>query len=352
MSPTDKPMTCTTAARLRVAALTQGMRVPSTRFRVEQHIEDLSRLGIDVDHQPARHGAYPPDGTLQRVGWLPRAVADAARRAWRANDADVCLLQRELVSTLHTAERLIRRPVVLDVDDAVFLHKRGRLVDSIARRAALIICGNSFLADHFSALGSVAILPTAVDASRFVPADAGTTRPVIGWSGSSSGFTYLESIQEPLRIVLERFPDAIFSVIADRAPALPMLPAKQLRFTRWQAETEVQGLQSFTIGIMPLSDTPWSRGKCSFKMLTYMAVGIPVVVSPVGMNREVLALGECGLAALGVDGWVDALTDLLRAQQRSLEMGSVGRRIVESHFSRDVVAPQLAGLLRQVGPSR
>jgi glycosyltransferase involved in cell wall biosynthesis len=352
MSLTGKPMTCTTAARLRVAALTQGVRVPSTRFRVEQHIEDLSRLGIDVDHLPARYGAYPPDGTLQRVGWIPRAVADAAQRAWRANDADVCLLQRELVSTLHTAEHLIRRPVVFDVDDAVFLHKRGRLVDAIAQRAALIICGNSFLADHFSALGSVVILPTAVDSSCFVPAAAGTARPVIGWSGSSSGFSYLESIQEPLRIVLERFPEAVFSVIADRAPELPMLPAKQLRFTRWQAETEVQGLQSFTIGIMPLSDTPWSRGKCSFKMLTYMAVGIPVVVSPVGMNREVLALGECGLAAGSVDDWVDALTALLRDQNRSIAMGAIGRRIVESHFSRHVVAPQLADLLRHVGQSR
>lgn len=352
MSPIDKPTVSTTGERLRVAALTQGAHVPSTRFRVEQHIDRLSRLGIDVDHQPAKFGAYPPVGTLRRIGWLPRSVLDAARRAWWANGADVCLLQRTLVSTLHTAERLIRRPLVFDVDDAVFLHQRGRLIDSIAQRAALIICGNSFLADHFSALGSVAILPTAVDTSRFVPAASGTLRSVIGWSGSSSGFPYLESIQEPLRIVLQRFPKAVFSVIADRPPSLPLLPANQLRFTRWQAETEVQDLQSFTIGLMPLSDTPWSRGKCSFKMLTYMAVGTPVIVSPVGMNREVLALGGCGLAAESADDWVDALTALLRDQDRSVAMGAIGRRIVESHFSSDIVAPQLASLLRHVDQAR
>ncbi len=112
------------------------------------------------------------------------------------------------------------------------------------------------------------------------------------------------------------------------------------------------GLQSFAVGIMPLSDTPWSRGKCSFKMLTYMAAGLPVVVSPVGMNREVLALGDCGFAATSRDDWVDALSIVLREQERSRAMGAIGRRIVENHFSRDVIAPRLAMLLQRVGESR
>lgn len=332
--------------RLRVAALTQGLNQPSSRFRLEQHIDALSRMNIDIVHQPARHGAYPPVGSLQRLGWLPRAITDAAFRAWRANDSDVCLLQRELVSTLYTAERFIRRPIIFDIDDAVFLHRRGNAIDSIARNSRLIICGNSFLADHFSAMGHVAILPTAVDTSYFVPTHRKVSKPIIGWSGSSSGFGYLESIQEPLRIILTRFPEVQFSVISDRPPVLPRLPAEQLHFTRWNAETEVQELQSFTIGIMPLTDTPWSRGKCSFKMLTYMAIGIPVVVSPVGMNREVLSLGNCGLAAASTDDWVDTLTALLLDREKSISMGAVGRHIVESHFSRNVIAPQLANLLQ------
>lgn len=348
MSMINVAISSAKAPYLRVAALTQGIHVPSTRFRVEQHINALSLLGIDIDHEPARHGAYPPGNKLGRLSWLPRAVADASLRVLHANKSDVCLLQRELVSTLHTAERMIKRPFVFDVDDAIFLHKRGRSIDAIAKNARLIICGNSFLADHFSSTGAVEILPTAVDTSRFVPAPDSTTRPVIGWSGSSSGFAYLESIQEPLRIVLERFPDAVFSVIADRPPTLPELPAEQLRFTQWNEDTEVQGLQTFTVGVMPLSDMPWSRGKCSFKMLTYMAVGVPVVVSPVGMNGEVLAMGDCGLAAISSDDWVDSLTTLLLDQDRSAEMGKAGRRIVELHYSRDVIAPRLAELLQSV----
>ena len=347
MSLISTPLFQAAASRLRVAALTQGLNQPSSRFRLEQHIDALSKMNIDVINHPAQHGAYPPVGMFRRVGWLPRAITDAALRAWRANNSDVCLLQRELVSTLHTAERLIRRPIIFDVDDAIFLHNRGRAIDSIARSARLIICGNSFLADHFSTLGHVAILPTAVDTSRFIPTNLKSARPIIGWSGSSSGFGFLESIQEPLRIVLRRFPDVHFSIISDRPPVLPKLPPKQLHFTRWNAETEVQALQSFTVGIMPLTDTPWSRGKCSFKMLTYMAVGIPVVVSPVGMNCEVLSLGDCGLAAASTDDWVDTLTTLLGDRERSSSMGAVGRRIVESYFSRDVIAPQLAALLHQ-----
>lgn len=342
----------TSVSRLQVAALTQGTRVPSTRFRVVQHIDALAKLGLETVHLTARYSAYPPTGSLKRVGWLPMAMADAARRALQANDADVCLLQRELVSTLHTAEPLIRSPIAFDVDDAIFLHRRGQALDVIAKRAALVICGNSFLADHYSRLGEVHILPTAVDTSRFIPAQASPDRPVIGWSGSSSGFGYLESIQDALRIILERFPTAVFSVVADRPPHLPALPNAQVRFTPWRADTEVQELQSFTVGIMPLSDTPWSRGKCSFKMLTYMAVGLPVVVSPVGMNFEVIALGDCGLAATSRDDWVDALSVVLGESARSRAMGSIGRRIVETHFSQDVIAPRLAMLLRRASQSR
>ena len=332
-------------SRVRVAALTQGTFVPSTRFRVEQHIDNLALHGVEINHIPAKFGAYPPVGMLRRIEWLPRALADSTLRSLQANDADLCLLQRELISTLYTAERIIRKPIVLDVDDAVFLHKRGRSIDEISKRASLIICGNTFLAEHFSKFGTVEVLPTAVDASRFVPMTIPRERPVIGWSGTSSGFKYLESIQEPLRIVLQRFPDAVLSIVADRPPALTSIPEEQLIFTRWSPANEVQVLQSFSVGIMPLNDTPWSRGKCSFKMLTYMAVGVPVVASPVGMNREVLALGDCGLSATNTDDWVDVLVALLRDRDRSTRMGMTGRRIVESHYSREVITPRLANLL-------
>lgn len=331
----------------RVAALTQGASVPSARFRVEQYLSRLAALGIEMKPLWSRPGAYPPPSLASRLAWLPAAVCDATIRAIAANRYDVCLLQRELVSTLITAEPLIRCPLVFDVDDAIFLGARGRYSDLIAKRAAITICGNSFLAEHYAELSRVVILPTAVDTLRFVPGITDqSSPPVIGWSGSSSGFKYLYAIEDALRIVLHTHPHAILRIVADQAPCFQSLPVDRVEFELWSPDTEVAALQNFTVGLMPLEDSLWARGKCSFKMLTYMAVGIPVIVSPVGMNNEVLALGDCGFAARNCDQWVDAVSACLKDQNIAQSMGLVGRRIIEEKFSQRVIAPLLAAILK------
>lgn len=262
--------------------------------------------------------------------------------------ADVCFLQRELISTLVTFEPLIRPPFVFDVDDAIFLGPRGRWTDGIARRARITICGNGFLAEHYERLGPVAVLPTAVDTDRFAPAASPPSgSPVIGWSGSSSGFAYLYRIEQALRQVLARHPGATLRIVADRPPQFTSLPLAQVKFDPWSPATEAAAVQGFSIGLMPLEDSPWARGKCSFKMLTYMAAGVPVVVSPVGMNAEVLALGGCGHGPRTEAEWVDAIDDLLRHPERAAAMGATGRRLAEQHYSLHVVAPRLGALLRQ-----
>lgn len=331
-----------------VVALTQGVQVPSARFRVLQHLDTLKRAGLVVHHLPARYGAYPPLSRSERLRWLPAAIADAIFRALQARHGDICFLQRELVSTLQTAEPLIRRPLVFDVDDAIFLHPRGRLSDRIARRAALIICGNRFLAEHYAPLAPVTILPTAVDTDRFTPAERPTGPPIIGWSGSSSGFPYLQAIEDALRATLERHPTSRLHIVADAPPPFTRLPADRVDFIRWSPDIEVQALRRLSVGLMPLVDDPWARGKCSFKMLTYMSVGIPVVVSPVGMNSEVLAHGRCGFSARTSEEWVDAMSALIVNRDAGTEMGEIGRRIAEEHYSHRVIGPRLAQILKGV----
>jgi len=118
---------------------------------------------------------------------------------------------------------------------------------------------------------------------------------------------------------------------------------------RWTEAAEARELQSMDIGIMPLDDTTWTRGKCSFKMLQYMATALPVVASPVGMNAEVLSLGECGFAAVSEQQWVDGLITLLESSELRMRMGSAGRRIAEAHFSIPTVVPRLARSLLNGG---
>jgi glycosyltransferase involved in cell wall biosynthesis len=331
---------------LLITALTQGSRVPSSRFRVMQHVGYLRLRGLTVNHLPARFSAYPPTSLAGRAAWFPAAVVDAVQRALATRSSGLCLLQRELVSTLRTAEPLIRCPLVFDVDDAIYLHRRGAQSDAIARQARLVICGNRVLAEHYVDVAPVAVLPTAVDTERFVPAATDMrSPPVIGWSGSSSGFAYLEWLQPALKRLLERDAELRLVIMADRAPSLPLLPQERVQFVPWSEDLEVSVLQTFNVGIMPLADDPWSRGKCSYKMLTYMACGIPVVVSPVGMNADVLAMGELGYGPRNQEEWVDAIEALLADAALGRRMGQVGRSVVEAHFSCDVIAPRLAELL-------
>jgi glycosyltransferase involved in cell wall biosynthesis len=333
--------------RASLGILTQGRDIPSTRFRLGQHVNSLLDYNIDAHFLHSTSGAYPPKAGAKRPAWLASGLIDGWRRAQAANQFDIRILQRELISTLYTVEGALKSPFLFDVDDAIFLNSRFRAADRLAKRASLTICGNDFLANHFSAFGAVEVLPTAVDTARFKP--AGTSAlgpPVIGWSGSSGGFHYLYSVEMALARVLQANPDAVLMIIADRAPQFSLIPAERVVFKQWTPETEVLDLLQFTVGIMPLIDGIWERGKCSFKMLTYMSAGIPVVVSPVGMNIEVLAKGPCGHAALSLDDWVGALESALADSTASRAMGACGRKIVEEFYSAEVIGRKLAKVIR------
>ncbi|WP_086924581.1 glycosyltransferase [Variovorax sp. JS1663] len=337
------------SGRLSVLALTPGAGVPSARFRWQQYVGELRRSGLDASEIPSRAGAFAPGARGLRPLWLAGSLAENFARVLRSNRHDLRFLQRPLIATLRTWEPLLRRPFVFDVDDAIFLGPRGGSADRIARSAAMTLCGNAFLAEHFSRHGRVEVLPTAVDTARFTLRAAPLpSRPVIGWSGTSSNFRYLHDIEPALLKLLKSVPDAVFKVVSDRQPEFRLLPPGQVLYERWTPEREVAVLHEFTVGLMPLEDSLWARGKCSFKMLTYMAVGLPVVVSPVGMNAEVLAQGPCGLPASTTDEWVDAMSFLLLDDAMAVRMGRLGRRIVETHYAQNTVAPRLARLLRSV----
>jgi glycosyltransferase involved in cell wall biosynthesis len=170
----------------------------------------------------------------------------------------------------------------------------------------------------------------------------------MGWTGTSPNFPYLATIEPALEIALREIPGAALVVVADREPSLPRLAGRDVRFVPWSPTSEVEALASMDVGLMPLADDEWTRGKCSFKMLQYMAAGIAGVVSPVGMNREVLALGESGLAASGVDDWIEALRALAADPDRRARLGATGRAVALAHFDVPVVAAQIAAVFRSL----
>lgn len=280
---------------IKVAAYTGGINVPSARFRVRQYIPLLNKSCVLIDEYPAKFGSYPPLNKLKRPLWGAQTLCDRGFAALRSYKYNVTLLQREMMSTVVTFEPLTKRPRILDVDDAIWIHRRGFAAKKIAKLSDLIICGNSFLADYFSRLNrNVVVIPTAVDAKIFLPLDnqEDSENLIIGWSGSSPGFQYLYDIERSLSMVLKKHPGAILRIIADFRPNFKLIPPERIEYVKWSPAVEVKLIQTMTVGIMPLRDSILARGKCSFKMLTYMACSVPVVVSPVGMNKEILSLGE------------------------------------------------------------
>jgi glycosyltransferase involved in cell wall biosynthesis len=336
---------------IRVTAFTGGWTVPSARFRVRQLVPALREAGVDLREWPAPLGSYPPPSRSLRPAW---ALATLGARlpgiAW-SHRSDVTLLQREMLSTFVTLEPLTRRPRVLDVDDAIFLWRGGRFAERLARSCESVVCGNAYLAERFGAWNSrVEVLPTSVDTARYRPA---ATRPdpdkvVIGWMGTSSNFPYLYGIEPALGRVLGECREATLLVVADRPPRFASLPADRVEYRRWRADLEVEVLRAMTVGIMPLADSSWERGKCSLKMLLYMACEVPVVASPVGMNADVLARGDVGIGATSEGAWVEALMRLLRDRGERERMGTVGRAVVRDHYSVERIAPRLAAHLRAI----
>ena len=330
---------------MKVAAFTGGVTVPSARFRVRQYIPALQSQGIDVEEFGHSGGDnHPPATKWRRPAWGLTRTAGLAGDIWRSRNHDCVLLQREMISSFKTLEGWTGKPRVFDVDDSIHFFRGGRAARRIAQISDRVIAGNSFLADWYSQWNNdVVILPTAVDDDRYCPApEMPRKSTVVGWIGSSSNFVYLDAIQPALSRVLQMYPQAHLRVIADCPPALDLIPPSRWSFSNWRADQEIAEIQNMAIGIMPLLDTILARGKCSFKMLQYMSCGIPVVVSPVGMNASVLGMGTIGLGASSADDWVDALGALITSPNTRASMGLAGRDVICRSFSVRSLALELA----------
>jgi glycosyltransferase involved in cell wall biosynthesis len=349
---------------MRVAAFTKYDReAASTRQRVLQYRPSLAEAGFELDHYPLIGNAYVRSlATSER--WSRTAlIASYVRRLVQLLERpryDLIWVYAELFPYLPAAfERLVFRsgiPVVYDCDDAFFLtyndspnsFARAMLSGKIERLisgAAAVTCGNEFLRDHAARLcTNTMVFPTVVDTDVYRPAArARPHRLTIGWIGSPSTWDNVR----PLLPVFEEVcaaRGARFRVIGagidaegDRFPAMELVP--------WSLAREVGEVQGFDIGIMPLLDEPFQRGKSGYKLIQYMACGVPAIGSPVGVNLSILA-GDCGIAALTPGEWRAALIRLLDDADLRERMREAGRNRVVEHYSLEVYAPRLTALFR------
>lgn len=345
-----------------VLAITSGRHTPSARFRFRQYYPELERFGLHVDEScPLVNNAARLPGPLASVRMryiFPLALAQAlfnlllrVPSLLRQFQSDITWVERHFIPGADFLCVLLRRPYVLDVDDAVWLYNPmgERMVGMLARRAAGVIAGNSTLAEWCRQYNrNVVEVPTAIDCERFSPRDAPDDGSfVLGWTGTSANFDHLRMIERPLAAFLSFDASSRLRVVADRRPVLEGIPVDRIEFIPWAPEVEADAVATMHVGLMPLRDNPVTRGKCSFKMLQYMACSKPVVVSPVGLNADILAMAPLGYGPTSEQDWLAAFNDLRRDRSLRDQLGNAGRRVAMARFDTRVVSALLAKFLHK-----
>ena len=343
-----------------------GRKAASFRQRFEQYLPYLERAG----HTYTVASLLDDDYLESRLKGGRRDLAAAAGAAFRhlghllhARQFDLVVIGVELFpyfpALFEKYLALLRVPYVFDFDDPIFHYYDlsphrwvrallGNKVRQVITGAAGVFAGSPYLVDYARQFNSrVEYLPTVIDLDRYpVTRDFSTRaeRPfTIGWIGSSSTAPYLEQIRTALEEVQRYRPTRLVLVGAGSA-TLGGIPSD---IRPWSEERESTDILKFDVGIMPLTDDAWSRGKCGFKLIQYMATGIPVVASPVGVNREIVEPGVNGYLPASSSGWVDAFLELSNKSALAAKMGAAGRRKVEQKYCVQVTAPLFVQGLEQ-----
>jgi glycosyltransferase involved in cell wall biosynthesis len=341
----------------------------SSRFRCYQFIPYLEQNGHTVTVAPLLSNAYVAalnSGKRFSVTDIVARYMKRMRTLFADGNYDLIWVQQEffpwLPAWLEDVLRGNRTPFVVDYDDA-FFHRYdthassvvrnvlGKKIDRVMRAAATVVAGNEYIAERAASAGAsrIEILPTVVDDSVYTPVQRTPSGSfTIGWIGSAPTATYVRDIAEALGTLANDGGSRVVLVGAGSAVD-PGFPAEHHPWVLGQEPKEIAG---FDVGVMPLRDTPWERGKCGFKLIQYMATGLPVVASPVGINAQIVDPGTDGFLASTNEEWIRALRTLRDDPALRDSMGAKGRVKVETRYSLRKIAPVLLQtLLHAAGKS-
>lgn len=330
-------------------------------MRFDQFVPALCDFGIHVEIAPLLRDEYLERLYSKQAKSWGQILSDYCRRLiflLSVRRFDLLWIEKELFPDLPDWFEgflcIIGIRYVVDYDDAIFHNydlstnpwRRllGNKIDGVMRKSVLVMCGNAYLADRakVARASRIEIIPTVIDLDRYSVKTKIPSGPlVIGWVGSAATVKYLEFVLPALQLLAKEYPIQLRIVGAALAA-----PGLDIDCRPWSEHDEVQQIQAFDIGIMPLADSPWERGKCGYKLIQYMACGVPVVASPVGVNEEIVEHNASGYLASAKNAWVDALRSLADSSDRRCQFGMRGRKLVEDRYCLQVVAPQLAILLK------
>ena len=353
---------------MKVLALVPGEnRVnPGQRFRVEQWEPVLRERGIEITYSPFVTAAlgsilYLRGRHVAKAAHLAAAYFRQFQSLFRARRFDLVYVFREatLIGPAVVEPLMVRQglPVVFDFDDAIFVRyvspangylsylKSFGKAARLCREAREVMVGNDYLREYALRFNrSVTVIPTSIDVDRYRPErrrPAPDGVPLIGWTGSHSTLQHLQAAA-PILSRLARRHRFRLVVISSPGDAVPEMPGVEVEFRPWRAESEVEDLADLEIGIMPLPDDNWTRGKCGLKALQYMALGIPTVASAVGVNTEIVEHGVNGFLAASEEAWIQSLGRLLEDRGLRQKLGAAARQTVLEKYAGGPTARRVA----------
>jgi glycosyltransferase involved in cell wall biosynthesis len=329
---------------------------PSQRFRFEQYFDLLTKNGIHYTvssfwTKSAWNILYKSGHYLDKIGWLLFGFLIRWIDIIRCIRYDLIFIHRECTPVgpplcEFIIARVLRKKIIYDFDDAIWLPntstenkvvrwiKFHSKVKSICRWSHKVSCGNDWLADYARNYNpNIVINPTTIDTEKYhnpeLWSSSKNEKIVIGWTGTHSTIFYLNSMAGILKEIEKKFPVDIH-IISNKNPNFDLPSAK---FIPWNKENEIEQLIQFDIGVMPLDDDDWAKGKCGFKALQYMALGIPCIASSVGVNKSIIENDRNGILCVNNQDWVNALNVLIENSVKRNEMGIHARKKVIENYS-------------------
>ena len=331
-------------------------RAPSQRFRFEQYLDTLTARGHDYKLAPFLSVAtwdilYKPGHAVAKALGILGGFARRLGMLFTVSGYDFVFVHREAAPIGPPVfewliAKVLGKKIIYDFDDAIWLANTSEANKIVAgvkwhNKVADICCwayknscGNAYLADYARQFNPGSLVnPTTIDTVGLhnqVRDQAAPGRLIVGWTGTHSTLKYLAQVVPVLAKLEEEGLDFEFRVISNQPPNLPL---RSLVFIPWRKDTEIADLLGFHVGLMPLENDPWAKGKCAFKALQYMALGIPALVSPVGMNTEVVQHGQNGFVCATPAEWEASLRQLLADAGLRQRLGQAARVIVEQRYS-------------------
>ncbi|OGW74682.1 MAG: hypothetical protein A2Z72_05405 [Omnitrophica bacterium RBG_13_46_9] len=341
----------------------------SNRFRVEQYLPYLEEKGILYKVRPFISSdfyriLYLKDYLLKKILFFLRSTVFRILDVLRALKYDIIFIHRESYPLgppfIERILKFFNKKVIFDFDDAIFLpassgsnifmerfNRYGKVPEVIALSDG-VITGNKYLADFALKYNeNVTIIPTPVDVELYAPSPKKihSEKVTIGWIGSKTTSVFLKPMRDIFAVLLEKFPYLEIIIVGGRFDNRGL---ERVRNIDWSLENEIGALQNFDIGIMPMPDTKWTRGKCAFKAILYMSVGIPCVSSPVGVTADLIKDGVNGFLAGSADAWKKKLSMLIESPDLRERIGRNARETAVNEYSVKANVPKFLEVLNRV----